>query len=128
MYDDNSADFRFGASISSEKVMSRSVLAWEDTHVRLMVPFGYCRVDLGSFGGGILEVGNSIDGADSGATFDSDCDRGDLVLVRRERGGGEIASLPLLRLSRARRSASICLRSRPAMPDAAAWGCCEDAL
>lgn len=43
-----------------------------------------------------------------------------MVLIRRERGGGEmLSSRARLRLSwvcRARRSASICLRSRPRIP------------
>jgi hypothetical protein len=45
--DDNNADCRFGASISSEKVMSRSVRGFEEIHVRFMVPLGYGRVAFG---------------------------------------------------------------------------------
>lgn len=44
MKDDSNADFRFGASISSEKVMSRSVRGCEETQVCFMIPFGYWRV------------------------------------------------------------------------------------
>ena len=44
MKDDSNADLRFGASISSEKVMSRPVRACEEIQVRFMIPFGYWRV------------------------------------------------------------------------------------
>jgi hypothetical protein len=100
MNDDSTADFRFGASISSEKVMSRSVRGCEEIHVRLTIPSGYWRVE---FGGAGREFALVVFVSAMVVFFGDETDRGDLVLVRRERGGGEIEidlpSSPLLRLS-----------------------------
>ena len=80
--------------------MSRSVRGWEEIHVRLMIPLGNWRVDFGGAGCGVLFV---VLISAMVVFFGDDSDGGDLVLVRRERGGGEIEiglpSSPLLRLS-----------------------------
>ena len=100
MNDDSTADFRFGASISSKKVISRSVRGWEEIHVRLMIPSGYRRV---AFGGAGPEVTLGCPVSAMVFFLGDDDDGGDVVLVRRESGGGEIdadlPSSPLLRLS-----------------------------